>query len=94
MAGNGSLTSAAEASQVRPAALLRQLQPVADHLGRERGRLELVAHARLVHALHHVAALPAGPRGPRSPDGAQARVQRVGVAHSRGIGFRHHGHHH
>jgi hypothetical protein len=39
-----------------------------------------VAHAVLVDALHHMAALPAGPRGASSLDGTQAGVQGVGVA--------------
>jgi hypothetical protein len=56
------LTSAAEASQVGAAALVGQLEAVVHHLGGERRRLELVAHARLVHALHRAAALP-GRRG-------------------------------
>ena len=37
MAGNRVLTSAAEASQIRAAALLGQPQAVGDHLGWERG---------------------------------------------------------
>ena len=56
------LTSAAEATQIGATTLLGQLQSIVHHLGRECGRLELVAHASLVHALHDIAALPGGGR--------------------------------
>ena len=88
------LTSTFEATQVGAAALLRQLQSIPHHLRRERRGLELVAHAILVHAPHHVAALGAGRRRPSSLNGAQARIQRIRVAHTRSAAFRRHGQQH
>jgi hypothetical protein len=91
---SGTLTSTAEASQVGAATLIGELEAVVHHLGGERQRLELVAHTRLVHALHHAAALPRRRGRAGSPDGRQARVQGVGVAHPCSAGLRRHGQHH
>jgi hypothetical protein len=88
------LTAAVESSQIGATALVRQLQAIVHHLGGERGRLELRAHALLVHALHHLAALPAGRRRMSTLDGSQTGVQCVGVAHSRCARLAHHAGHH
>lgn len=88
------LTAASEATQIGATALLGQLQSIVHHLGWEWGRLELVTHAILVHALHHIAALPGGCRRASSLNGREAWVQCVGVANSSSARLPYHGQHH
>ena len=87
-------------------ALLGQLKSnVMQNLRWDRRRLEMVAHAGLVHALHHTAALPGRRWKASFLDGLQAWVPRVRVAPTslimprmnitmRSAGFRHYGHDH